>query len=306
MNSNRLIGDLLDALSVAEHGSLNKAARALNISQPSLTRSIALLEQTLGGRLFERGPRGVRPTRLGVEMMEHARTIRAHAMQMRRSAAALRGEQAVSFHLVSAPVTPVVAFSMALLDVQAQLPALQIQVTIGPSAEMIRLLRSGDAGLAVLPLGETDQRGLLVEPIYHDAMAIYARSGHPLTARKRVEPAQLRQQQWILGPPGSRVRARIDELLAAQGAPPPRVAIEVDDVALRRSMVTHSDFLSAFQVHHVYNELRAGLIAKVPCRWPQEANAVGLLRLLPHSDVSLLFQQAFRRRFREAGMPVAS
>jgi len=106
----------------------------------------------------------------------------------------------------------------------------------------------------------------------------------------------------VLGGPGSLVRTRIEALFAGQGAGPPQIALEADDVALRRSLVIHSDHLSAFQVHHVYNELKAGLIARVPYRWQQEISAVGLLRLLPHTDVSSRLRQAFRRRFHEAGM----
>ncbi len=302
MNNERLVADVLTALSIAEAGSMNKAAKALNISQPSLTRVVALLERTLGGRLFERGAKGVRLTELGDEVMEHARAIRAHAMRLRRSVAAGRREPNVHFHFAAAPVVPLAACSLAILDLMAQMPSVRIHVAVGQPAEVIELLRKGDVEMAMLPLGEAAQHEFGCELLYYDAMAIYGRAGHPLTIARRVDIGQLGQQKWVLGFPGSLVRMRIEELFTGQGAGPPQIALEADDVALRRSLVIHSDHLSAFQVHHVYNDLRAGLIAKVPYRWSQEISAVGLLRLLPHTEVSRCLLQAFQHRFREAGM----
>ena len=44
------------------HGSLSRAARAVNLTQPALTQAISGLEATLGATLFERGPAGMSPT----------------------------------------------------------------------------------------------------------------------------------------------------------------------------------------------------------------------------------------------------
>ncbi len=54
--------NLRNMIAVLETGSLGKAAERLHISQPALTKSIQRLEQELGVRLFEREPRGMRPT----------------------------------------------------------------------------------------------------------------------------------------------------------------------------------------------------------------------------------------------------
>ncbi len=302
MNNERLVADVLTALSIAEAGSMNKAAKALNISQPSLTRAVALLERTLGGRVFERGARGVRLTELGTQVMEHARAIRAHAVRLQRSVSATQREPNIHFHFAAAPVVPLAACSLAILDLMAALPTVRVHIAIGQPAEVLELLRKGAVEMAMLPLGETEQHAFNCELLYYDAMAIYGRTGHPLTRSRHVEIDQLCQQKWVLGGSGTLVRTRIEELFAGQGAGPPQIALEADDVALRRSLVMHSDHLSAFQVHHVYNELRTGLIAKVPYRWQQEISAVGLLRLLPHTDASSCLCQAFRRRFQEAGM----
>src|SRR5262245_2748313 len=57
--------DIRVLMSVVQAGSVSKAAGLLGTAQPALSRSIAQLEQTIGVRLLDRGPRGVEPTAYG-------------------------------------------------------------------------------------------------------------------------------------------------------------------------------------------------------------------------------------------------
>jgi LysR family nitrogen assimilation transcriptional regulator len=68
---------------VCDNGSLSKAGVRLNISQPSLSRQMALLEAELGQRLFERNGRGVSPTAAGWALLTHARVMLSAAEQAR-------------------------------------------------------------------------------------------------------------------------------------------------------------------------------------------------------------------------------
>src|SRR5919112_2093015 len=54
---------------VAETGSFSAAARAYGVTQPALSNGVAKLEERLGGRLFERSPRGVTKTPFGAEIL---------------------------------------------------------------------------------------------------------------------------------------------------------------------------------------------------------------------------------------------
>jgi DNA-binding transcriptional LysR family regulator len=62
---------LLHFLAAVKHGSFHKAAEALNVSQPALTKSIRRLETTLGLTLFERHARGISPTPYGDALASH-------------------------------------------------------------------------------------------------------------------------------------------------------------------------------------------------------------------------------------------
>jgi LysR family transcriptional regulator, regulator for genes of the gallate degradation pathway len=78
------------------HGSLSRAARAVNLSQPALTQAIAGLEATLGVTLFERGPTGMRPTEPAALLAARADAAIAHVGSPRVTGTQLRAFLAVA------------------------------------------------------------------------------------------------------------------------------------------------------------------------------------------------------------------
>src|SRR5579872_1775787 len=68
---------LLDLLSVARHGSFSAAASVSNVSQPGLSRSIAVLEQEVGATLLERGRQGARLNTMGRTLIFYAEALEA-------------------------------------------------------------------------------------------------------------------------------------------------------------------------------------------------------------------------------------
>ena len=73
---------LRNAIMLAKHQNFARAALALNISQPTLTRNIQTLENHIGARLFDRKTRTVLPTPVGEELLKHARLIVSSTLEM--------------------------------------------------------------------------------------------------------------------------------------------------------------------------------------------------------------------------------
>jgi DNA-binding transcriptional LysR family regulator len=73
-------------LATAEEGSLSAAARALGVTQPTLSRQVSALEETLGITLFERGPRMTILTSAGLEVLDHVRAMYEAAAKLSLSA----------------------------------------------------------------------------------------------------------------------------------------------------------------------------------------------------------------------------
>jgi DNA-binding transcriptional LysR family regulator len=86
------LGHLVHFFEVAKRGSFTRAAQALRIQQPSVSRSVGLLEQALGVRLLERQPRGVELTSAGARVYEAAARLFEEASNIERISDAERGE----------------------------------------------------------------------------------------------------------------------------------------------------------------------------------------------------------------------
>src|SRR5262245_5745600 len=81
---------LKHAHTVATHRSFARAARALNITQPALSRSVQMLEARLGSRLFDRSSTGVELTDAGRLLLEQASQLLGLADELARKTAWLR------------------------------------------------------------------------------------------------------------------------------------------------------------------------------------------------------------------------
>lgn len=154
---------------VADTGHYGRAASTLCITQPALSKQIAALEATLGGRLLERGRHGAVLTPFGAAFVDDARGLvqSAHAV-LQRAQQASRGERGrlrVGFGLSTLVLAPacVAQFCQRYPDVQLSLNDL-------PSAEQTRLLLAGqlDLGFVRLPT----PAGLESLPMLNEQLAL--------------------------------------------------------------------------------------------------------------------------------------
>ena len=73
-------------LAISENGSLNKAAEALAISQPTLSRQLLAMEKHLGQTLFDRSTQGLQLTQFGSGLLEESERMQASAERLQRLA----------------------------------------------------------------------------------------------------------------------------------------------------------------------------------------------------------------------------
>src|SRR5437868_12579150 len=69
------VAQLRQFLVIADRGNLSRAAEALNVTQPGLTKSMQRLERAIGARLYMRRGRGVELTECGLALLRHAKVI---------------------------------------------------------------------------------------------------------------------------------------------------------------------------------------------------------------------------------------
>lgn len=262
-------------LAVAETGTISAAARAQNVSQPAMSKTLSDLEAQLGTLLFERTGRRAILTAGG-------EVFRGHAVASLQSLEAGCRVLRVPAHtdLVKVGVLPTVAggfFPSVALEFYAQRPDARIAVMTGPNRYLIDLLRSGKIDLMIgrIPSSK-DMPGLAFEHLYDEPIELVARAGHPAFG---LDPAQILSEfPLILPNPGAIIRQSVDQYLSALGLSSLRPALETVALPVALTMLESSDMLWFISRGVVERELKNGSLVALDMKADYMSGAVGLTR----------------------------
>lgn len=223
------LNQLLIVDSVLQTFSFAITAQNLGMTQSAVTKAVQHLESFFETKLFERTNRGVRPTELGLRMGEHARIMLAEMRYMTDSLNALRlGEVG---HIVIGTLTT--ASSQLLPDairlLRTRHPNISVSIVVGDRDQLHRQLLEGKVDIAMgsvppaLPPGAEHVR---YHVLYQDDLYVVAGQHHPLAKRDQLHLAELLSYPWIIPPPASIARAKIERLFADAGLALPSDVIE--------------------------------------------------------------------------------
>jgi len=133
-------------LAVAETGSLSAGARALGISQPTMGRQIAGLENSLGTSLFQRRPRGMALTDAGTELLEPAQAMRAAATRLEIAAAGKSENLAGTVRITASLFMSHHVLPPVFAELRAKLPEISIELVASDTSENL-LFREADIAI---------------------------------------------------------------------------------------------------------------------------------------------------------------
>lgn len=291
-------------VAVAEGGSLVRAADALSITQPAVSKTLAELEEIVGHRLFERTPRGVRLTGAGRVLLRHAGTgLRA----IREGLASLEAEQEGEMPALVVGALPNVAATVlppALLRFAATMPRARVTVRTGSNAQLIAALRQGVLDLVLGRLAEpSNMQGLSFEHLYTESLVLVVRAGHPLLAHKALDAAVLRAHRLVLPDAGTRVRDAADRFFVASGIGLPVHVLETIDLSFGRSYVLQSDAVWFVPQGAVEDDLRGGTLCRLPFDTQITEGPVGMTQRVDRlpSEAMLRLADEIRQGARERG-----
>jgi DNA-binding transcriptional LysR family regulator len=168
-------------VAVAEHGHFGRAAAALHITQPSLSRQIRGLENLLGATLLERTPQGSVLTAAGAAFLEHARTMLTTSA---RAAAHVRA--AAEPHRITVGFTTNLVVGTAVRDLRARHPQAEVatrQLTWDGACPAL-LDRAVDVAVTRLPIACD---GVEVTVLYREPRAVLLSRHHRLANRSALD-----------------------------------------------------------------------------------------------------------------------
>ena len=232
-------------LRVAQRKNISTAAADLNITQPTLTKSIRLLEEQLGVKLFERLPRGVALTSFGERLLRHAEAVHVQVKDAGAEISALRSGTSGTVMIGAGPTWLRRHLPLAVARAITRHPAITIQIDGSFDESLLRALRQGefDFVVAEVPSPE-DQHDLDVTVLTSDTLGVCCRSVHPLASRRKLAMGDLLHYSWVKPPRVTRAQRRLNALFVAHDLPAPKGVVESGSQALLLNVLKHSDTLA--------------------------------------------------------------
>ena len=249
-------------LAVAQHGQVRRAAAALGLSQPAITKGLQRLEKELGFPLFVRGSRGMTLTPVAEHFRQRTQTLRAGLGEAMKEAADLHLGAMGVLRVGVSPLYAQRLFVPACLQLHRQRPAARIRVMIKLNDALLAALRLGDLDVSISALPGVIPEDLQATDLMSDDLWMVVREGHPLLARRRLRLQDLLQADWMLPGPAVAARRSVEGRLADAGLPPPRVAVEVSTTAGQLTrLLTQSDLVSIMSETMLNDAPGQGLVA---------------------------------------------
>jgi DNA-binding transcriptional LysR family regulator len=227
-------------VAVAAELNFSRAAQRIHVVQSALSASVGRLEKELGVELFDRSKRQIALTAAGEVFLQHAREV-IHAVQKARSSVDDYRDQ------LTGTVTLGTLNSWGTLDLPAALAefrrlhpfvSVRLRQSLTGTAGHLSAIADGKMDLALVSIPSLPSRLVAIQELTEEPMVFVCESTHALARRRRVQIADLAEQDFIQFPLGWGIRQRVDAGFATAGVHPTN-AYEVADFAIAAELIRH-------------------------------------------------------------------
>ncbi|WP_330256001.1 LysR substrate-binding domain-containing protein [Nocardia sp. NBC_00565] len=234
---------LVLVVTIAEHGSIMRAAEALHVTQPVVTRSLREVEEVLGVPLFDRYSRGVTLNVYGKSFVDHARAVLAQIRHAGEEISLLQssdlGTVTVGTYLAGSNVL----LPRAIAALKSSHPLLTVVVVEATPDVLEADLLVGEIDLTVGRLLAAPPPRLTQEQLYLEPIKIVARSTHPAHALVHPTLSELASYAWVFPSDRTALRWELEEVFVSAGVAIPRDRIECPAVLTMWQLLVQNDLI---------------------------------------------------------------
>jgi DNA-binding transcriptional LysR family regulator len=259
-------------LALIEHAHFGRAAKALGVSQPALSKSIQLLESELGVTLFDRRTEGVALTAFGHLLRERSRRLLVAEEDLRRDIALLAGGDIGGLKVALGPYPSITSGYTSIARLHARHPHIKVTAHVAGWRDVAHQVATGMVDLGIAEISTLEGREeFTCELLGEHQGRLFCRPGHPLLSQKRsLTLAQTLNYPWV----ASRIPLRLAAHLlpatlgcagaydAVNGDLVP--AIEIDVPMQIVKFVENSNALAVGNLSTFEREFLAGEIVPLP------------------------------------------
>lgn len=263
-------------IAVSEAGNFSLAARNIGLSQPSLHRMARDLERVSGLTLFVKSAQGIELTPAAQVLMQYAGLAFAELTQGLEEINAWLGLDTATLAIGTLPLPRTYVLPHAVNALGRQRPEVQVKIVDGPYGDLLDGLRHGRLDLLIGALRDpTPVDDVVQTPLFLDSLAIIARSGHPLTAGKRLALGDLTAYPWVAPRPGTPTRQHFDALFEKAGLRVPTQLVETSSMVLVRELLLGSDRLTILSAYQIQYEEAQGSLCRLPFDLTHTSRPIG-------------------------------
>lgn len=259
MDMDLLAAPVRSFLEIVRLGSVSRAARAVGLSQPAVTKQIRALEAALGSPLLERSGRGVRLTPPGELLSDFARRGARVFEEFSQALGELTRGESGKLTLGAGVTTCVQHLPPWLREFRRRHPGIEITVSTGTSRAVEEWVVSSEVDLGFVT-SEPRLTELVVKRLFEEEIVLVV---EPSAARR--EPVALESLGLILFPKNTGFREYLDQRLGSLGRSL-NIKMETDSIEAIKSFVTSGIGASFLPIGMVREELRRGSLARVRAR----------------------------------------
>jgi DNA-binding transcriptional LysR family regulator len=182
-------------LAVIDCGSFSKAAKQLNVAQPTLSVGIGKLERLLGASLFHRTSKWVHITEAGSRLAAHARRIENEFNLAEAAVVDMRPARALRLGVIS--TYPMSQIAATIKTAKRSADGERLQIIPGNERELLQRLSRGQVDVA-LTIVRRDSDRFTAEPLFTEHYALAIPSGHPMADKATIAAEDLSDNTMIV------------------------------------------------------------------------------------------------------------
>ena len=269
-------------VALAEHGHFARAAEAVHLSQPALSRSIQALEASLGCVLVDRHSRGISLTAHGRLVLEHARRLLAGSQALSNAVGQLGNLASGELRLGAGPYPAARLVPRALGVFAERHPGVRLQLLIDNWQQLHQRLLDDQIEIFVADSRELEgDARLRIEPLPSHPGVLFCTPDHPLLRRQPLRVEDLLDYPLA----GTQLPAQVAAELRRMSGREQPLSIECDNFMVLKELVAHSSVLSMAPWDVVAADVAAGRLAvlQLPGERLTAHSAYGIVSRAGHS-----------------------
>jgi DNA-binding transcriptional LysR family regulator len=234
---------------IVTSGSLIKAAAALSLTQPSVTKIVQDLEYHFNAPLLVRGPRGITVTEVGELVSRHLRSILVDLRKLNDDVDAYhRGTSGyVRVGTLNSASVAIIPGALDLLRERA--PGVIVSVHQGQMSHLLSVLKAGELDMVIGRIPNdwewhSDAGELSAEPLYREEFCVVAGVNHPLQETGPNAWKKMHEFPWVLPSRDSSFRQVAESLFTRVGMSPPSIVVESTSLLTNISLLQNNRTLA--------------------------------------------------------------